>query len=69
MPDKLAAAGAVEAAKYLLREHHVLAMPGTLFGSEYNEHLRFAAVQNEETLREVLCRLGAGTDAKDAAAL
>ncbi len=51
IPEVLSSSGA-EFARQLLEERGVLAMPGELFGSQYNQWLRFALVTPQAEIRE-----------------
>ncbi len=55
-PEHARLSGA-DLSRELLRRHAVLAMPGTLFGDEYKDWLRFAMVIPEGRIREVTERI------------
>lgn len=54
MPHKLQAGGSRAFALDLLRESGILAMPGILFGTEFDRYIRFAVVLSEERIRQML---------------
>jgi alanine-synthesizing transaminase len=56
VPSQISGLGSIKAAYLLLSKTGILAMPGRLFGEEYEEWMRFAAVLPEEKIRKALRR-------------
>jgi alanine-synthesizing transaminase len=50
-------AGSFEYVRQLLEEAGVFALPGKIFGAQWDRYVRFALVQGEERLREALQRM------------
>jgi alanine-synthesizing transaminase len=58
IPGPFVKMGALEFARFLLREANVVVSPGVGFGREGEGHVRFALIESEERLREAGERIG-----------
>ncbi len=58
LPEKGRKHGSMKFAGDLLEQRDVVVMPGVLFGEDFDEYARFALVNSEERLQELLFRLG-----------
>ncbi len=57
-PERYFKLGSVGFAKKLIEEVHIAALPGIVFGKDFDQYIRFALVVDERSIHEVLTRLG-----------